>query len=253
METLFGHDRHRNLADSPEEWEKAWTKDLQTFWDGPRSIYGNPSARLVVNTPAALRRSFNSDEYWEEIYTVTHQLLRAQARLGAEAVEKVVLDDFDTQWRSLSAVDRRRTVLEGIHRAMRLPGIHSGRIYCPESTLDYLSSGDGGNYLKLLRFLLPDDTHQPLTEPRFLPHPDVDRYLTIDPACAEEDLPIIKVYTRLIQLDRASCLTHIVSEIFQVHVRHILSLPRSLKLKQCVVSIMFPSGRGPFRGQLAMA
>ena len=226
VETLFGRDSHPGMSENPEKWEKAWEKDLKLHWDGPRSVYGKPTAKIQIGVTPEVRRSFNLDLSWQEIYGATHDLVRLQTFLGEEAVQKVVLDNFDSRWKTQPEAERRKIILKGICRALRRPGLHRDRMFCPESTLSHLAAGNGENYLKLLHFLLPDDTHQPLTEPKFIPHPDVDRYLSAETGCSDRDKPVYDSYVRFVRIGRNFCLTNIIRETFLEFVS-VLSAPKS--------------------------
>ena len=107
-------------------------------------------------------------------------------------------------------------MLEGICRAMRTEAFIPGRRYCPDSTLENLASMRGETYLKCLRQILPDDLGNVITEPRTIPHPIVDRYLTVRPS--REGLPGYKAMVKAYHTTRIQCLTGIIVEIFEAFV-----------------------------------
>ena len=135
-----------------------------------------------------------------------------QQDLAKEAAVRFAEENFEKKWRALSNEERRKFIMEGIYRTMCIPDMEERRKWCPDSTLNHLASENGETYLRTLKALLPADINAPITEPRQIPHPVVDRVLSLDPVYDKQ--PGIKLVVRMYRLSRTYCLTTIIWNTF---------------------------------------
>ncbi|THG94640.1 hypothetical protein EW026_g6868 [Hermanssonia centrifuga] len=187
---------------SRQAWDDACTKDLEETW----KIYARlPSMATVIPTGAY------SDETLLHMLLETRLICDLQRDLAKWASRRFAEDGFERRWKALAAGDRKNVVLEGIYRTMCLPDMEDRRNLCPDSTSEYLNSQNGDAFLRMLKEFLPG-RHAVTSEPIHIPHPIVDRLLTLSPA--DEAKPGLQIAIRLYRLRRIYCLTTIVWNTF---------------------------------------
>ena len=144
---------------------------------------------------------------------MTRKLILYQTRLAADVEPRMKWDNFEEKWLALTDSRRREIVLKGVCAAMRAgPGSHQERMFCPDSTVENLASKEGKTYLEYLRLLTAGDPSSPPVEPRSIPHPVVDRFLTVDAKQARQ--PGYKGYATFQRLMRNRCMSQIIANIF---------------------------------------
>ncbi len=191
-----------DMHTSRQAWDDACTKDLEETW----KIYARlPSMATVIPTGAY------SDETLLHMLLETRLICDLQRDLAKWASRRFAEDGFERRWKALAAGDRKNVVLEGIYRTMCLPDMEDRRNLCPDSTSEYLNSQNGDAFLRMLKEFLPG-RHAVTSEPIHIPHPIVDRLLTLSPA--DEAKPGLQIAIRLYRLRRIYCLTTIVWNTF---------------------------------------
>ena len=208
--------RHPGMLEDPERWERSWAKDLTSLWVGAKSKNGNPNATIASHTSSAEAKVHAMEVCIANAHAVLSCVVRNQISLGSAVAMRSVAHDYEQEWRDLTDARRREIILEGICNSMQCGILIPARAYCPDSTVDFLSSRSGEQYLDFLRALLPDDLSTLTAEPKMIPHPLVDRYLTIGPPYTEQ--AGYKALARTHQILRIQCMTSIIFDIFQVFV-----------------------------------
>ncbi|PSR79185.1 hypothetical protein PHLCEN_2v7156 [Hermanssonia centrifuga] len=189
---------------SRQAWDDACTKDLEDTW----KIYARlPSMATVIPTGAAAQL-INSDETFLYMLEETRMICGLQQDLAKWASRRFAEDGFERRWKALAAGDRKNVILEGLYRTMCLPDMDDRRNFCPDSTSEYLTSQNGDAFLRMLKEFLPAGRNAVISEPIHIPHPIVDRLLTLSPA--DEAKPGLKVAIQLHRSQRTYCLTTIV-------------------------------------------
>lgn len=209
-------DRHPDMIENPEKWEKSWAEDLALLWSGPQSKYGAPNVTISSYTSPGEAKVCAMETCILNTQAVLAHTVRTQIVLGTKVTMRSVSHDYEREWRALTDTRRKEIILKGICNAMHGGSLIPARMYCPDSTLHFLASRDGEQYLDYLHAVLPEDLHHPATEPKTIPHASVDRYLTISPPYL--DRPGYKAMARTYQVLRTQCLTMMILEIFQVFV-----------------------------------
>lgn len=126
------------------------------------------------------------DYDWLKLVTFLEEarVCALQHKVALLALDCFVFRMFETFWLAMDHAMREKLVLEGITRAMRLRDVHMVRIWCPESTLQNLTSRDGKEFLRILKCMLPSSIDSLPMKPIELPNPMLDPILSP----SEEDL-----------------------------------------------------------------
>lgn len=163
-------------------------------------------------------KEWASESSLEWIHHASRCVCALQQALGRDFAAISMLSEFKGPWLAASDEHRRNITLEGICRAMADDDLHLARMWCPDSTLDHLTSEHGETYLRLLHLLLPHSLDVTLSAPNRIPHLVVDRSLSISPVLATK--PGCRAMAARVEIARIHCLTRIVREIFFAFVRH---------------------------------
>ena len=201
----------------PKKWEESWTRDLNWLWKEGVGKLAKPGASFSDAFDADSIAVWASEPGLVHIHNMTRCVCALQHTLGCDVSAMSMVYDFETDWRASSDEHRRHITLEGICRAMADDDLHSARRWCPDSTLDNLTSERGETYIHLLRLLLPQDLAAAPVVPTRIPHPAVDRNLSLSPALAAK--PGHRSMAAMIELGRTHCMTRMVREIFFAFVR----------------------------------
>ena len=220
-------ERRPDIHTSRAAWEKSWEDDMdKNFRKGGFARIRHLSEIMPTEVIAHMGDS-------SVIYTMQQEvdvICRMQQDLAKEAAMRFAEENFEQKWRALSNEERRKFIMEGIYRTMCIPDMEERRKWCPDSTLTHLASENGETYLRTLKALLPADIRAPITEPKQLPHPVVDRVLSLGPG--DDKKPGIKVVVRMYRLSRTYCLTTIIWNTFLAFVSCEMSRFRDFETDQ---------------------
>ncbi|KAI0085247.1 hypothetical protein BDY19DRAFT_454771 [Irpex rosettiformis] len=179
-------------------WEASWERDLKAFYDRPLQDLPRPTSDPLyprslsfLGTPSHL---LNLDNKSQEICALQSDIRRAVLH---------TCGDFEQKWRTLATRKRREFVLEGLYQASCREWLEEKRGLCPEFTLTLLAAGDGSEYLRLLRAVLPSTSNTKVLatkSPVFIPHDRID-YIWALPHAHREILGL-RAWTTDILLDR---------------------------------------------------
>ena len=191
-------------------YEKSWEEDFERNYVKGR--LASLSSLAVITAPAAVSK-LATDTMLVQLAHEARLICNMQNDLAQEAVEKFAQEDFEKHWLGLPDEKRREFILEGICRSMVVGDMEDRRRWCPDSTLNNLASDGGSTYIKMLKTLLPADMGKPITEPRRIPHPLMDRLLSLPPNYTEQ-APGYKTLMQVHAYSRTYCLTFILWNTF---------------------------------------
>ncbi|EKM56191.1 uncharacterized protein PHACADRAFT_122440 [Phanerochaete carnosa HHB-10118-sp] len=138
-------------------------------------------------------------------------ICKLQHDIAREATKRFAENDFENAWKALSDDRRQEIVLEGIYRTMCIPDMEERRKYCPDSSLENLTSRGGEEYLRMLKCLLPSNLDALPTVPLEIPHTFVDRIFT--PTEEELQYPGCKTFFRSMKNSRTYALSTVIWNI----------------------------------------
>lgn len=195
------------------EWERSWQRDFDRN-------YPSTDVSRLANMHRMPKSTFSLANSDNVLFSIEHEaslICQLQHDIAKEAAKRFAQDDFEGAWKDLSADRRQEVVLEGIYRTMRIPDMEERRKWCPDSSLQNLTSRDGDEYLHVLKCLLPSDLDAPPAEPLHIPHTLVDRIFTP----SREDLrhPGCKTFFRSLRNSRTYALSAIIWNILLTFVR----------------------------------
>ena len=214
---IIGPNEARRLAMAAdrEEWEKVFEEELKALWDGPSSAFGNPAANFANKISLGEARISCTDEALDFMTNYIDVSSKTQEDFGRRVMAAAGVGRFEQRWRGLSETARRDIILNGICMAMDDATMQTWRRYCPESTVEYLTSRGGEAYLECLRQVVPR-TSVPGRSLQLLRHPAVEHYLRVLPQHAT--IPGYKSLAHAFSVYRTSCLVTILEGIFDAFV-----------------------------------
>ena len=211
-----------------EKWEASWASDLDSFWKDGVGDWTKPGANFSQAFGFKDVLMWTREENLGYIQSMSRCVCALQDCFGHDVASRSMLYDFDTEWMTASDADRRKVALEGICRAMADDDLLIARRWCPDSTLNHLISEHGETYLQLMRLVLPQDLANLPVTPNRIPHPAVDRHMSMSPTLAS--IPGYRGMATMLELGRIQCMTRIIREIFLAFVRSVVHICLTLQL-----------------------
>lgn len=212
---MFSRTDRPDLHTSRFAWESSWQQDLDKAYR--RSALALLPLTLAGIIPAGEVAKSTSDGHLLSLQREQLAICALQKDLMTIALMLLAEEDFENRWLGLTGEQRREFVMEGIYRTMRIPDMEDRRQWCPDSTLAHLTSDNGKTYLNMLKGLLPEDLHTPLTEPTQIPHPVIDRFFSL--SASDLNKPGMKTMIRMHRQSRIYCLSAILWNILLACVR----------------------------------
>ncbi|KAJ6489195.1 hypothetical protein C8R47DRAFT_477682 [Mycena vitilis] len=139
-----------SFTEDPRGWNTAWEVHLARIF-GPdlKIISANGSLAgigITATLPTEVYDNMATDEAAEEMDRLTYHIRSLMIR----ALERIVVDGFETCWMEFSSHEREEFILEGLVATCEVSGSYEAwREWCPELTLTRLNdrSGEGFNNL----------------------------------------------------------------------------------------------------------
>ncbi|KAJ7271050.1 hypothetical protein C8J57DRAFT_1180102 [Mycena rebaudengoi] len=127
-------------------------------------------------------------------YMLIKEVCRLQTDIALFASRQFSVDDFERKWMELGEKRRKELALSAMTKLASIgPDIEPRRVWCPETTLQFLGGDGGRGFLDLLTKTIPDDLGQPIKEPIFIPNKALDALLR----------PVAAAPARRVLMDRA--------------------------------------------------
>ena len=206
-----------SMYTSPLAWEKTWQADFERCYgpELPHTFSELWPERLVSEIAASSDVAVTHEDRRRRLCRHQEQVVRWIAGAFAER-------DLERKWKVLDAARREEVVLEGVCRAFQGPNADYSRMWCPDSSVKHLVAKDGDVFLGMLKAFLPSDICAQIAEPLTIPCSLVDKLLALTPE--EQNHAGYRTFAMHEKLNRAQCITAVLSNIIEVFVSAYIQL-----------------------------